>query len=418
MFKFSLPITILLSSSSCLTLFAIGSLLLMNSNTVHTRDINQTSTDSHETLGPPSLAQAMSLDKSTDTNRPPIEPSMRRRSGRLFNQSVYGSATSPAAGASQQTLDSYAAAYAAANSPASSASDQAASGQLIQQVSDANIYSSFGDVPPTSQVSSSSSGSAAAAAARQVADYGGPHSSYYASYMSPSTNEATYSSGQQQQHLHHHHQQQLYSPSHHHHRSPMGYPTNAAYDRSNYYADHYAGHYQPAASSPFWASSSSLGSTGGLMSSASTALSHWTNGFSISEIVCGLVALAIGAVILGAPFFLIYLALMGNFSGSGTLSLTNPTQGAATPGGASTTVNGRRKRLAIFEQSFNMDNDNKKNRTSDYVALSDSLISHLSPFVNFQQVTGTFKQLIDSIEKYSHLKNEPEVSQSGKEKSF
>lgn len=138
------------------------------------------------------------------------------------------------------------------------------------------------------------------------------------------------------------------------------------------------------------------------MSSASHVLSHWTNGFSISEIICGLVALAIGAVILGAPFFLIYLALMGNFSGSGTLSLTNPTSVSGAASGASQT-NGRRKRQAVFDS---MDMEERASRHPTLANVTNSLMRQLSPFVNLKQVSMTFKHLTNAIEKYAPAKVE------------
>lgn len=148
------------------------------------------------------------------------------------------------------------------------------------------------------------------------------------------------------------------------------------------------------------------------MSSASHALSHWTNGFSIGEIICGLVALTIGAVILGAPFFLIYLALMGNFSGSGTLSLTNPTSASGATGGA-TQANGRRKRLAVFE-TMNM--DEQASMHPDLAAVGDALVKQLSPLVDLGQVSKTFKHLIRSIEKYSPNRAE-QTKRANKQKS-
>lgn len=399
MFKFSIPMTIILSSSSCLTLLAIGSLLLM-SNTVQTSDIQTTADTRTNADGltinrnstPISFTSESSDDKFENTQQ-----DSRRRSGRLYNPVGYGG-TSQAQ--QQSAFDSYAAAYAAANTPSSS--DQGSSNHLVQssiQANDANAYNSFGESP-----SSGSSGSTTVTGStgRQLSatEYA-PYSNHYASYMSPSSNEASYSN-----------QQQHHYPSANHYRTQpalsSSYPSNT-YDRHSNYHDRY-GYYHGAAEAPLWSTSSH---SGGLMSSASSMLSHWTNGFSISEIICGLIAISIGAIILGAPFFLIYLALMGNFSGSSTLSLTNPTQGTTPAGGANTTNNGRRKRLAVFEQSPSFNDDNK---TSEYIVLADSIMSQLSPFVDLQQVVRTFKRLTDSIEKYSNMKAENVTN--GKRKSF
>ena len=380
--------TIILSSGSCLTLLLAGGLILA-SNTVHTSDIQRASAELNRLNVVETTEPASNGTVEEPVARATGGHESRRRSGRLYGSSQQSQ---------QSTLDSYAAAYAAANSP-NSASESSSShlGQSTVQANEASAYSSFGEqLPsPTGPTSSSS-------AARQlpIADYA-PHSSYYVGHVSPSSNEVSYGNqqaGSNNYHAHH------YSPSYYKSSPPMplGYPTNSYADR------HSAGSYYDrmaqqhvAASTPFWATSPAFG-TGGLMSSASHALSHWTNGFSISEIICGLVALAIGAVILGAPFFLIYLALMGNFSGSGTLSLTNPTQASGSAGGTSATVNGRRKRLAIFEPL----RSDEQSRASEYIALADSVVSQLSPFIDLQKLSTTFKRLTDSIDKFSKMKNE------------
>lgn len=102
-------------------------------------------------------------------------------------------------------------------------------------------------------------------------------------------------------------------------------------------------------------------------------------GFDLSEIVCTAIAVAIGAVIIGAPFILIYLFVMNQMNGNGpslgqnggAISLTGPT--------SSTTVSGRKKR---------------------HTSLPEALFKHLSPLVNSEQVSDTFKALMKSISKY------------------
>lgn len=121
--------------------------------------------------------------------------------------------------------------------------------------------------------------------------------------------------------------------------------------------------------------SSSLG--GGSLSSSMFPL--MSKGFDVSEIVCTAIAVAIGAVIVGAPFILIYLFVMNQMNGSGSnmgpsggaISLTGPT--------SSTTVSGRKKR---------------------HTSLPEALIKQLSPLVNSEQVANTFKVLMNSISKY------------------
>lgn len=102
-------------------------------------------------------------------------------------------------------------------------------------------------------------------------------------------------------------------------------------------------------------------------------------GFDLSEIICTAIAVAIGAVIVGAPFILIYLFVMNQMNGNGpslgqgggAISLTGPT--------SSTTVSGRKKR---------------------HTSLPEALFKHLSPLVNSEQVSDTFKALMSSIAKY------------------
>lgn len=413
MFKFNIPLTIILSTGS-LTLLAIGSLLLISS-TAYTSDI-QVAAEARNfdeypdensissTLLPPltivSSASSIKSINAKDINgtQPPLAIDSRRRSGRAYHsQQSMGYDSNQ-----QSSLDSYAAALAAANAPNSQ--DQSSGlAQTSMQANDVNSFASFGEQTNSGASSTSSAG-------RQLSmtggDYGGPYSSsaYYGGYMSPSSNAASYNtgySGNSPSSGASYHS----SPVHHysqHHKTPvlpLGYPTNS-YDRQASGLNYYDRSYMNAASTPMWASGLPTGSSG-LMSSASSALSHWTGGFGIAEIICGLVAIAIGAIILGAPFFLIYLALMGNFSGSGTLNLTNPTQGT-TP--ATTPTNGRRKRLAIFEQLSSL---GERHHISG--SLSEIIMSQLSPFIDLQQVNSSFKRLVESIEKYSNLK--PETSQ-------
>lgn len=116
---------------------------------------------------------------------------------------------------------------------------------------------------------------------------------------------------------------------------------------------------------------------GGLLSSSMFPL--MSKGFDVSEIVCTAVAVAIGAVIIGAPFILIYLFVMNQMNNSGpnggpsggAISLTGPT--------SSTTVSGRKKRQT---------------------SLPEALFKQLSPLVNNEQVASTFKALMSSIAKY------------------
>lgn len=338
---------------------------------------------------------------------------MRSRSGRLYGQSS-GLTSGNNIQQVASNPETYAAAYAALNSPAPG--EQQSS---VQPNDVASAYTSFGDAPPTStnQQASSSLGSTSSQTIHQILMDHVPAQSSYSHYMSPSANEASYShrqpSAAHHDNYHSHHgtgESSRYGPyqsSYYTKQPPLGYPSNAynverqlPYMGSSYYERPYMN-----SMTPFWSSGSSLNpmgsglGTSGLMTSASSMLSHWTGGFSITEIICGIVAIAIGAIILGAPFFLIYLALMGNFSGSGSLSLTNPAAGGAAGGAAP--ANGRRKRLAIYEPLSSL---KEGRRSAELFAMADSIVNQISPFIDVQQVANTLKRLVTSIEKYSSPK--------------
>lgn len=104
-----------------------------------------------------------------------------------------------------------------------------------------------------------------------------------------------------------------------------------------------------------------------------------SKGFDLSEIVCTAIAVAIGAVIVGAPFILIYLFVMNQMNGNG--SSMGPSGGAISLTGpsSSTTVSGRKKR---------------------HTSLPEALFKQLSPLVNSEQVFDTFKTLMSSVAKY------------------
>lgn len=113
---------------------------------------------------------------------------------------------------------------------------------------------------------------------------------------------------------------------------------------------------------------------------ASSGFPLMAKGFDLAEVVCTAIAVAIGAVIIGAPFILLYLFIMNQMQGSGSngmggsggaISLTGPT--------SSTNVNGRKKR---------------------HTNLSEALFKQLSPFVNNEQVAQTFRALMNSLAKY------------------
>lgn len=158
--------------------------------------------------------------------------------------------------------------------------------------------------------------------------------------------------------------------------APRGYPTQPTgplYGNSmlNYPAPH---NYNPISS--MFAPSPA----GGLLSSSMLPLMGG-KGFEVSEIICTAIAVAVGAVIVGAPFILLYLFFMNQMNGSGGPGGMGPSGGAISLTGptSSTTVNGRKKRNT---------------------SLPEALFKQLSPLVNNEQVASTFKALMNSIAKY------------------
>lgn len=125
----------------------------------------------------------------------------------------------------------------------------------------------------------------------------------------------------------------------------------------------------------------SMFNSGGLLSASGSMFPLMAKGFDVSEIICTAIAVAIGAVIVGAPFILLYLFLMNQMNGGsgpggmgpsgGAISLTGPT--------SSTTVSGRKKRQTSFPEA---------------------LFRQLSPLVNNEQLASSFKMLMNSLAKY------------------
>lgn len=120
------------------------------------------------------------------------------------------------------------------------------------------------------------------------------------------------------------------------------------------------------------------GANGGLLGNSMFPL--MSKGFDLGEVVCTAIAVAIGAVIVGAPFILIYLFVMNQVNGGASPGL-NPSGGpiSLTGPSSSTNVSGRKKR---------------------HTSIHEVLFKQLSPFVDSERVAKTFKILMDSMAKY------------------
>lgn len=160
-----------------------------------------------------------------------------------------------------------------------------------------------------------------------------------------------------------------------------GYPQHPL--SGNHYSAPYGGHYGGGGIGIGGGGPLGFSSSHGTSSSSMFPL--MAKGFDVSEIICTAIAVAIGAVIVGAPFILIYLFIMNQMSGGNGPTL-GPTGGGAISltGPSSTSQNGGRK----------------KRNSSARVSLVDELMQQLSPYVNSEQLTRSFKQLMDSIAKY------------------
>lgn len=132
---------------------------------------------------------------------------------------------------------------------------------------------------------------------------------------------------------------------------------------------------------PMLGSASGFGGGGGLFSGVGGG-PLMAKGFDLAEVVCSAIAVAVGAVIVGAPFILLYLFIanqvqggsgggLGGAGGGPSISLTGPT--------SSTNVSGRRKRQTSFPEV---------------------LLKQLSPLINSEQVTHSLKMLMSSMAKY------------------
>lgn len=117
----------------------------------------------------------------------------------------------------------------------------------------------------------------------------------------------------------------------------------------------------------------------------------WEHGITLGEIACIAVAVVLGIVILGSPFFLLYLMLFngGNMMGANQMSLLAP----AIPGAGAATAAGRRRKRSIEAQNSNLRRSKSAQATSLQDAIGDYLLEHLSPFMDPEKVLQSFHRL-------------------------
>lgn len=122
--------------------------------------------------------------------------------------------------------------------------------------------------------------------------------------------------------------------------------------------------------------------------------SKWEHGVTLGEIACIAVAVVLGIIILGSPFFLLYLMLFngGNLLGATQMGLIAP----AIPAAAATTAAGRRRKRSIEGSSHEREKLNAQELLGDY------LMQHLSPFMDSDKLVKSFERFMsvkDDIDK-------------------
>lgn len=129
----------------------------------------------------------------------------------------------------------------------------------------------------------------------------------------------------------------------------------------------------------------------------------WEHGISIGEIACIAVAVVLGVIILGSPFFLLFLMLFngGNLFSSTQMGLLAPASGQAAA--AVTPASGRRRR-SIESPKNGLDKEQLGRHLKALGAegVGEFLFDRLSPFMDPDKLMRSFGQIMsvkDDIEK-------------------
>lgn len=153
-------------------------------------------------------------------------------------------------------------------------------------------------------------------------------------------------------------------------------------------------------------------------------MSKWEHGITIGEIACIAVAVVLGIIILGSPFFLLFLMLFngGNLFGATQMGLLAP---AATPAGTATVAGRRRRKRSIREaeaairkiarvakggvsggltkeQLEEIEKLRAQLTSGDLVGMGNYLFEKLSPFVSADKLMQSFVRIMevkDDVEK-------------------
>lgn len=135
-------------------------------------------------------------------------------------------------------------------------------------------------------------------------------------------------------------------------------------------------------------------------------MSKWEHGISIGEIACIAVAVVLGIIILGSPFFLLFLMLFngGNLFGTTQMGLLAPAGAAAAPAAAA----GRRRRKRSIHDSNHNSLSSKlaqsaglskeeldKLKEMDLNGIGEYLFDRLSPYLNPDKLMRSFGRMMD-----------------------
>lgn len=122
----------------------------------------------------------------------------------------------------------------------------------------------------------------------------------------------------------------------------------------------------------------------------------WEHGITVGEIVCVAVAVVLGIIILGSPFFLLFLMLFngGNLFGATQMGLLAP---AAVQASSTPTAGRRRRRRSADGDDLKTDGKkgSGKVHASDLVRVGEYLFEQLSPFMDANKLMRTFERIMD-----------------------
>mgnify|MGYP006965681126 CR=1 FL=1 len=130
-------------------------------------------------------------------------------------------------------------------------------------------------------------------------------------------------------------------------------------------------------------------------------MSKWEHGISIGEIACIAVAVVLGIIILGTPFFLLFLMLFngGNLFGGTQMGLLAP---AAAAGGAPAATGRRRRRRRSADGGGFSEDELAKFGELDVHGMGEYLFERLSPFLDADKLMRSFGRMMgvrDDIER-------------------